>query len=338
MTRPLRPFRSWRLALLGIAALGISGTATAAPVGFVADFRGIVEIQPENAGNWAPAAIDGGVSVGDSIRTEREAFVKVLLVDDTLLEIGGHTEILIDRMIVGDLATTERSILRELNGHVRAYVGEKFGGTTRLEIHTPTAIVGVKGSVMEVWVINQGGRLTTVVANVEGEVWVKSAGTPGASEVMVSEGQSSVIPEGQEPSPSSSGLPFGLTPLAMVTQTVVSNSVTDSILMGGGGVAAGGAGGGAGGMADMVMETTTQTLLAESLDSTNEVGKSVGPEEAFEGFESNIEGVTPSTATDIMAVFNPGALNTPGNSGLGSPVDDITGGFSPGTTETPGNP
>ena len=163
-------------------------------------------------------------------------------------------------MIVGDLATTERSILREFNGHVRAYVGEKFGGTTRLEIHTPTAIVGVKGSVMEVWVINQGGRLTTVVANVEGEVWVKSAGVPGASEIMVSEGQSSVIPEGQEPSPSSSGLPFGLTPLAMVTQTVVSNSVTDSILMGGGGVAAGG-GGGAGGMADLVMETTTQTLV-----------------------------------------------------------------------------
>ncbi len=321
--RPLRPLRFWRLTLLGIAALGLAGTAAAAPVGFVADFRGMVEIQPENARNWAPAAIDGGVSVGDSIRTQREAFVKVLLVDDTLLEIGGHTEILIDRMIVGDLATTERSILREFHGHVRAYVGEKFGGTTRLEIHTPTAIVGVKGSVMEVWVINQGGRMTTVVANVEGEVWVKSAGVPGASEVMVSEGQSSVISEGQEPSPSSTGLPFNLTPLAMVTQTVVSNSVTDSILMGGGGVAAGGAGGGggAGGMADLVMETTTQTLLAESLDSTNEVGNSVGAEEAFESpVEGNLEPVTPPpTAAEIMAVFDPGVLDTPGNSGA-SPV------------------
>ncbi len=321
MAPPRRLLRSWRLTLLGIVALGISGTAAAAPVGFVADFRGMVDIQAENVPNWAAAAIDGEVSVGDSIRTEREAFAKILLVDDTLLEIGGDTEILIDRMIVGDLATTERSILREFNGHVRAYVGEKFGGTTRLEIHTPTAIVGVKGSVMEVWVINQGGKLTTVVANVEGQVWVKSAGTPGASEVMVSEGQSSVIPEGEEPSPSSAELPFNLTPLPTVTQTVVTNFVTDSILMGGGGVAAGGAGGGgANGMADLVMETTTQTLLAESLNSTNEVGNSVGPEEAFESpVESNLEPVTPPpTAAEIMVVFDPGVLDTPGNPGAGS--------------------
>ena len=332
--RPILQTRRFSLlALVATLTLGFCGAANAAPVGFMADYRGIVEVLPGKTTNWAPAAIDGSISVGDAIRTNRAAFAKVLLVDDTLLEIGGDTEILIDRMVVGDLATQERSIIREFNGHVRAYVGDRFGGTTRLEIHTPTAIVGVKGSAMEIWVLDQGGRKTTVVSNVEGEVWVKSAGSPNSAAVPLAEGQSSIIPEGEQPSAASDGLPMGLTPLPSAPQSIVSNEVTDVILTGGGGVAAGGTGGGLG-VGDLVTNTQSQMLLSQTLDSTNVVGKSIGAAEVFETPLATVldEGGGDGGGgepTPLIPVLNIGLQETPGaTTNLGASGSNKAGSFS----------
>ena len=159
----------WLAALL---LVWVAPAALAEPIGFVASIDGLVEIQHQDYSTWAPAALDGNISMGDTISTERNSFVKILLVDDTTLFIDEETELTIDKLVVGDLATVERSVLQQLRGQVRAHVGNAFGGTTRLEIHTPTAIVGVKGSTMEVRVRGPVGRRETIAKNVEGEMFV----------------------------------------------------------------------------------------------------------------------------------------------------------------------
>ena len=68
-----------------------------------------------------------------------------MLVDDTTLTLGEETEVVIDELLVGPAALRELSILRQLRGKLRVRVGEAFGGTTRLQVHTPTAVMGVKG-------------------------------------------------------------------------------------------------------------------------------------------------------------------------------------------------
>lgn len=133
-------------ALLAAVALLAAGSAGAEPVGFVAVAEGDVQVQPYGTDSFEAAARDMDVSVGDTIRTGPASQAKVLLVDDTTLSIDEETEIQIQSLHVGAAATQDRSIIRQTRGRLRTVVGSAFGGQTNLEVHTPTAVVGVKGT------------------------------------------------------------------------------------------------------------------------------------------------------------------------------------------------
>jgi len=132
--------------LLAAAALLLAGVAGAEPVGFVAVANGQVDVQRYGTNSWEAAAMDADVAVGDTIRTGFDSQAKVILVDDTTLSIDEDTEITIQSLHVGAAATRDRSIIRQARGKMRTVVGSAFGGQTRMEIHTPTAVVGVKGT------------------------------------------------------------------------------------------------------------------------------------------------------------------------------------------------
>lgn len=131
---------------LGIALLFGAGVASAESVGFVAVAQGDVQVQRYGTNSFEAAAQDMEVSVGDTIRTGVASQAKILLVDDTTLSIDEETEIQIQSLHVGAAATQDRSIIRQTRGRLRTVVGSAFGGQTNLEVHTPTAVVGVKGT------------------------------------------------------------------------------------------------------------------------------------------------------------------------------------------------
>jgi hypothetical protein len=123
-----------------------AGVAGAEPVGFIAVANGQVDVQRYGTNSWEAATLDADVSVGDTIRTGFDSQAKIILVDDTTLSIDEDTEITIQSLHVGAAATRDRSIIRQARGKMRTVVGSAFGGQTRLEVHTPTAVVGVKGT------------------------------------------------------------------------------------------------------------------------------------------------------------------------------------------------
>jgi hypothetical protein len=131
---------------LGIVLLFAAGTASADSVGFVAVAQGDVQVQRYGTNSFEAAVQDMEVSVGDTIRTGVASKAKILLVDDTTLSIDEETEITIQSLHVGAAATQDRSIIKQTRGRLRTVVGSAFGGPTRLEVHTPTAVVGVKGT------------------------------------------------------------------------------------------------------------------------------------------------------------------------------------------------
>ncbi len=273
------------IALAAGAAPALAAPALAAPVGFVTTLEGIAQIQPQNATTWEPAAIDGSVSVGDSIRTERNSLVKVLLVDDTILTIAEESEVFVDRMIVGDLATQERSILREMRGQVRAQVGSAFGGTTRLEIHTPTAIVGVRGSTMNVKVKRRrGARGWVTVAAIQEGVGFACAkgGSPKRTGDCVDlvAGELSTIPEGAAPS-SAQPIPAGFDNSLGSPETVAEASTAEPDVGPMDGVSTA-AGGGAGG--------ETASLTGDTLNLTNAPSQNTGVNQGIANNEGTFDG------------------------------------------------
>lgn len=123
-----------------------SFAAAADPIGFVAALQGRVDLLRADESTWTAAVVDENILAGDTLRTGLNSAVKIVLVDDTVLGLGEDTELAIDNLVIGPAALVEPSVLRHLRGQVRTRVGEAFGGTTRVEIHTPTAIMGVKGT------------------------------------------------------------------------------------------------------------------------------------------------------------------------------------------------
>jgi hypothetical protein len=166
-----RIHRLWMAAAL-CAVLLAAAPAGADPVGFLAAVEGTVEVKPGGAGSFAAAAIDREISVGDTIRTGRDSLAKLVLQDDSVITIDEETELLIDHYVVGGGAGQEPSRVSLLSGHVRTKVGETFGGATRLQLHTPTAVIGVKGTEWLTWYLTQ--QATTYVCVVSGIVTLES--------------------------------------------------------------------------------------------------------------------------------------------------------------------
>lgn len=169
------------------------------PVGFLAQVQGTVEVRSSGATSWQAAALDRGVEVGDTVRTGPASYARILLVDDTTVSVDEETELVLDEFILGDLATQERSILRQLRGQMLIDVGETFGGTTRLEVHTPTAVVGVKGTRFETRVEDH-----TLVCNHEGRVFVRNVNAAFGGQQLIPEGMCRQVYRGlapEEPEP-----------------------------------------------------------------------------------------------------------------------------------------
>jgi hypothetical protein len=187
-----------RTAYLGALAallLWASG-AGAESIGFLALAEGPVAVKAAGEPSFKVAAVDQDLAVGDTIRTGRGGLAKLVLADDTVITVDEETKLVMDRYAIGPLASVEPSRLELLAGHVRTKVGETFGGRTRLELVTPTAVIGVKGTEWLTWY--RPAAATTWVCVVAGVVSAAGrGGDPGS--IDLSAGHCARIHQGERP-------------------------------------------------------------------------------------------------------------------------------------------
>lgn len=166
-------------ALAGV--LAIPSVVGAQSVGFIAALVGTVEVRTGASRSWEAGLVDRDLEIGDIVRTEADSGAKILLVDESMLTLGASTELLIESYLVGSAALRDPSVLRLLKGRARVVIGEAFGGPTRVEMYTPTAVIGVKGSEYDVALVQdpvQGPSLRA--CSLEGNVWVRPIDPGGA--------------------------------------------------------------------------------------------------------------------------------------------------------------
>jgi hypothetical protein len=149
----------------------VLATASMAEVGTVASVDGTAEIQ--HAGAWEAARIGGPVNVGDSLRTGRPGRMRVVFQDDTVLNVGDESFLVVDRQVFDPEVTGARSLMRLLRGKVRALVSEYYQEPgAAYEIETDTAVAGVRGT--EFVIAYDPTLLVTEVVGVSGRVEVHS--------------------------------------------------------------------------------------------------------------------------------------------------------------------
>jgi hypothetical protein len=200
----------------GLLALALVGPAEASaepsaePVGFVAGLRGRAELRTGGSDRFEAAELDRDVSEGDTLRTGRQGWAKIVLRDDTTFAVDEETEVVFDHYTLGSLSSAGGpSRVDVLKGHVRTKIGETFGDSTRLKLRTPTAVVGVKGTEWLTWVEPDD----TWICVIEGIVDASNRNPAIGVNIDVGPGQCARI--GRDQAPSRAPSPEHLKPTAM---------------------------------------------------------------------------------------------------------------------------
>ena len=112
------------------------------------------------------------VFTGDVVETDATSKAKILFADDTVLAIGPKSRVNISDFVLDANGRTVR--LRVLAGRFKVAIAKFFGGQTDYEIRTPTAVAGVRGTVL--W----GDTDLDAICALEGNIEVRPRTGAGA--------------------------------------------------------------------------------------------------------------------------------------------------------------
>jgi hypothetical protein len=188
-------YRRWIAGVVGIALVvapfANAGASTGQNIGdaqvVVNDVRGVI-------GNRAPETLRAGIDVfqNEIIRTGERSASRVLFQDNTTLAVGAASEVTLDRFVFDPNPEKSQVALSIAKGVVRFATGSL--PKPAYQITTPTATIGIRGTILTVAVAIDG---TTSVSVEEGVALVSAA----AQTVEVESGMTTTTSAGMPPTP-----------------------------------------------------------------------------------------------------------------------------------------
>lgn len=185
-----RPASTFAFALLAAVSVAFAPPVAAQDVGTMVEVINQVTGTPAG-GSPAALAIGDGVAIEMRIETGRASFAKMTFLEGGSLDVGAEAELVIDRATVDAATGASDSLLSVLVGKVRLALSSAFSGD--VEIDTPTATIGVKGTILAVEPDRSGDTTVWVEEGVV-EVTSKAGGT-----VEVSAGYVTTVRRGAPP-------------------------------------------------------------------------------------------------------------------------------------------
>lgn len=119
----------------------------ATEVATVAAVVGGAELQRGSTGTWQLAVVGTALFAGDRVRTQQTSRLKLVFQDDSVVDVGPATEMMIGTQIFDQSAREYKSVLNLVSGKIRALVSQYYESPrARYEVETPTAVAGVRGT------------------------------------------------------------------------------------------------------------------------------------------------------------------------------------------------
>jgi hypothetical protein len=166
--------------------------------GSVVSLEGTVEIG--RGGAFTPAEAGSGVRQGDTIRTGTPGRARLLFVDDSVVNIGDGSTLVIDESVFRAQDGSATTLMHLLGGKVRALVSEYYaGGKGSYGIETKTAVSGVRGT--EFIMAYDAGTQLTEVLGLGGAVAVHSTRDRVNNGVVVHRMELTEVARGRFPTP-----------------------------------------------------------------------------------------------------------------------------------------
>jgi hypothetical protein len=153
--------------------------------------EGSVSVMKAGTGSWIEAQVGMSLEVGESIKTGDDSSAEITFFDGSTMELQAGTEIEIASLGISTTGSTTIT-LEQTIGNTISRVTKILDPASRYEVETPTGVVAVRGSAMQVYVIEDG---TTWAINLEGNIRAVAQGV----EVQIPEGQQCIVRPGQPP-------------------------------------------------------------------------------------------------------------------------------------------
>lgn len=183
-------------ALLGL--LVTSAPASAQSIGWVVGINGSPKLT--RAGHTKAVRRGNSVITGDLIETDDAAKIKLLFSDDSVMAIGPRSSVTIPEFTYK--ADNRVAKIKVLFGRFKINIAKFFGGPSDYEVTTPTAVAGVRGTIL--W----GDTDIDAICSLEGEIEVRSLSaaedaeaarlTPGNCVANMGQGETAPLVPSQE--------------------------------------------------------------------------------------------------------------------------------------------
>jgi len=154
--------------------------------------EGNVSVMKAGTDSWIEAQVGISLEVGDSMKTGDSSSAEITFFDGSTIELQAGTEIEIASLDISTDTGSTTITLEQIIGNTISRVTKILDPASRYEVETPTGVVAVRGSAMQVYVIEDG---TTWAINLEGDIRAVAQGV----ELQIPEGRQCIVRPGQPP-------------------------------------------------------------------------------------------------------------------------------------------
>ena len=154
--------------------------------------EGDVFVMKAGTDSWTEAEVGMSLEVGDSIKTGDNSSAEITFSEGSTIELEADTEIEIASLDIPTDAGSTTITVGQAIGSIIFRVTKVIDPASRYEVETPAGVVAVRGSAVQVYVIEDG---TTWAINLEGDIWASAQGV----QVQIPEGRQCIVSSGQPP-------------------------------------------------------------------------------------------------------------------------------------------
>ncbi len=176
--------------LLASALVGCGSSPSTLTVFSITE--GDVFVMKAGTDSWTEAEVGMSLEIGDSMKTGDDSNAEITFFDGSTIELQAGTEIEITGLGISGETDSTTITLEQTIGSIIFRVTKILDPESRYEVETPAGVVAVRGSAVQVYVIEDG---TTWTTNLEGEIWAVAQGV----ELQVPEGRQCIVRPGQPP-------------------------------------------------------------------------------------------------------------------------------------------
>lgn len=153
---------------------------------------GSVSVMKAGTSSWIEAQVGMSLGPGDSVKTGDNSSAKITFFDGSTIELQAGTVIGIASLNISRDTGSTTITLEQTIGNTISRVTKLVDPASRYEVETPTGVVAVRGSAMQVYVTEDG---TTWITNLEGDIRAVAQSV----ELQIPEGRQCIIGPGQPP-------------------------------------------------------------------------------------------------------------------------------------------